>query len=484
MVWRFFRPSTSSDRWRSGRRPRQLSRRSPASHSSFYSSACASICSSTANSRARSPSSTHSATTAAAASEYCGSPFASYYRCPTRRSAGALSCTLATRRLTTKFARTLSAALASPCLRASNLRAADAAGNLSQSGIRWRRSSLQAAGSLLLAAEAVCRHPPHILVDTTGLHFCLPLLRLLGVPSLACYVHYPIISSDMVGAVATRKAAHNNRGLVANLAILSYLKLLYYHLLVLCYRFAGRTSDVTMANGTWTCNHLIALWKVQPSIVFLPCDTIQLQSLPIDPPPPSVEECGTVLQAASAALPPSSSSSAAAGGSSGPRGRLILSVAQFRPEKDQQLQLRAFASLLTKWRAIGSPSPQPILVMAGAVRHSDDQARLEELMVLSEELGLISSLATEVSDLLRDVVEVIFAPNLKYGELIELLGHSAVGLHTMWNEHFGIGVVEMLAAGVATIAHNSGGPALDIITYGQTGLLASSETSMRRVWPR
>ena len=239
----------------------------------------------------------------------------------------------------------------------------------------------QAAGSLLLAAEAVCRHPPHILVDTTGLHFCLPLLRLLGVPSLACYVHYPIISSDMVGAVATRKAAHNNRGLVANLAILSYLKLLYYHLLVLCYRFAGRTSDVTMANGTWTCNHLIALWKVQPSIVFPPCDTIQLQSLPIDPPPPSVEECGTVLQAASAALLPSSSS-AAAGGSSGPRGRLILSVAQFRPEKDQPLQLRAFASLLTKWRAIGSPSPQPILVMAGAVRHSDDQARLEELMVL------------------------------------------------------------------------------------------------------
>ena len=96
-------------------------------------------------------------------------------------------------------------------------------------------------------------------------------------------------------------------------------------------------------------------------------------------------------------------------------------------------------------------------------------------MVLSEELGLISSLATEVSDLLRDVVEVVFAPNLKYSELIELLGHSAVGLHTMWNEHFGIGVVEMLAAGVATIAHNSGGPALDIITYGQTGLLASSE---------
>jgi len=34
----------------------------------------------------------------------------------------------------------------------------------------------------------------------------------------------------------------------------------------------------------------------------------------------------------------------------------------------------------------------------------------------------------------------------------------------MWNEHFGIGVVEMMAAGLVTIAHDSGGPKSDIIT--------------------
>jgi len=33
----------------------------------------------------------------------------------------------------------------------------------------------------------------------------------------------------------------------------------------------------------------------------------------------------------------------------------------------------------------------------------------------------------------------------------------------MWNEHFGIGVVEMMAAGLLVIAHNSGGPKSDII---------------------
>lgn len=33
----------------------------------------------------------------------------------------------------------------------------------------------------------------------------------------------------------------------------------------------------------------------------------------------------------------------------------------------------------------------------------------------------------------------------------------------MWNEHFGIGVVEMLAAGLVTVAHDSAGPQMDIV---------------------
>jgi alpha-1,2-mannosyltransferase len=57
----------------------------------------------------------------------------------------------------------------------------------------------------------------------------------------------------------------------------------------------------------------------------------------------------------------------------------------------------------------------------------------------------------------------------------------------MWNEHFGIGIVEMMAAGLVVIAHNSGGPKSDIIVPIQnnnnnnkgnsiltTGFLASS----------
>ena len=40
----------------------------------------------------------------------------------------------------------------------------------------------------------------------------------------------------------------------------------------------------------------------------------------------------------------------------------------------------------------------------------------------------------------------------------------------MWNEHFGISVVEMQAAGLVVLAHNSGGPLSDIITPPPTSL--------------
>ena len=72
---------------------------------------------------------------------------------------------------------------------------------------------------------------------------------------------------------------------------------------------------------------------------------------------------------------------------------------------------------------------------------------------------------------------IIWHTNVPIAELREALGDATAGLHTMWNEHFGIGVVEMMAAGVITIAHNSGGPRSDIVVRNRgvpTGILATS----------
>lgn len=40
---------------------------------------------------------------------------------------------------------------------------------------------------------------------------------------------------------------------------------------------------------------------------------------------------------------------------------------------------------------------------------------------------------------------------------------AKVAIHTMEKEHFGISVVELMSAGIITIAHNSAGPKADII---------------------
>jgi len=59
---------------------------------------------------------------------------------------------------------------------------------------------------------------------------------------------------------------------------------------------------------------------------------------------------------------------------------------------------------------------------------------------------------------------VTFAVNFAFPELVKLFGSSSIGLHTMVDEHFGITVVELMAAGLVPVVHASAGPFLDIVT--------------------
>ena len=88
-------------------------------------------------------------------------------------------------------------------------------------------------------------------------------------------------------------------------------------------------------------------------------------------------------------------------------------------------------------------------MLLGSSRNSDDDK-------------LVSSLKTLVCDcgIERNVDFVVNAP---YSALQAHLSEAGIGLHTMWNEHFGISVVEMMAAGLVVIAHRSGGPLMDIV---------------------
>ena len=79
-----------------------------------------------------------------------------------------------------------------------------------------------------------------------------------------------------------------------------------------------------------------------------------------------------------------------------------------------------------------SPVLASTLKMIGSCRGPDDEARLAALQGYARELGLEGCVEWHV--------------NVPYGELKQLLGGAVGGLHTMLDEHFGISVVEYMAA--------------------------------------
>jgi len=169
-----------------------------------------------------------------------------------------------------------------------------------------------------------------------------------------------------------------------------------------------------MVNSTWTFDHIRSLWYIPENTIhklYPPCNTSNLQKLPLEP-----------------------------------RERIIVSIGQFRPEKGHRLQLESFHEFLkthTKWRG------KLKLVLIGSCRNSEDENRVSILKEHCKQLEISESVQFEI--------------NISYETLSSWLSRSMIGLHTMWNEHFGIGIVELMAAGVITIAHNSGGPKEDIV---------------------
>ncbi|GFR96963.1 GDP-Man:Man(3)GlcNAc(2)-PP-Dol alpha-1,2-mannosyltransferase [Elysia marginata] len=189
-----------------------------------------------------------------------------------------------------------------------------------------------------------------------------------------------------------------------------------------------------MVNSTWTYNHITCLWGAtdKTHIVYPPCDVTEFLTVPLSDDKTKPKQ--------------------------------ILSLGQFRPEKDHPLQLKAFCKFLST--VDSSKKSEFTLVLAGSCRHEEDQARVKGLQELAKELGIEES--------------VEFRLNIPFAELKQLLFDSMISLHTMWNEHFGICVVEGMAAGTVMLAHDSGGPKLDIVVqHGNkpTGFLASDEDS-------
>jgi alpha-1,2-mannosyltransferase len=58
---------------------------------------------------------------------------------------------------------------------------------------------------------------------------------------------------------------------------------------------------------------------------------------------------------------------------------------------------------------------------------------------------------------------VKFVLDAPWPEVQRILEQSLIGINAMWNEHFGMGIVEYMAAGLIPVVHNSAGPKLDVV---------------------
>ncbi|XP_031473711.1 GDP-Man:Man(3)GlcNAc(2)-PP-Dol alpha-1,2-mannosyltransferase isoform X1 [Nymphaea colorata] len=284
----------------------------------------------------------------------------------------------------------------------------------------------QSLGSVFLSWEALRKLTPKFYFDTSGYAFTYPLAWLFGCKVL-CYTHYPTISSDMVARVRQRNSMYNNNNLIAGSVWLSKGKIIYYMILSWMYGLAGSCAHVAMVNSSWTKAHIDKLWKIpeRTKRVYPPCNTSTLQALSLE----------------RSTKPPK-----------------FISVAQFRPEKAHALQIDAFALVIKKLQA---DAPRPKLQFVGSCRNSQDKKRLSQLKEKCAQLNI------------KEDVE--FYEDLKYRDLVLLLGGAVSGLHAMIDEHFGICVVEYMAAGAVPIAHDSAGPRMDIVVEEdgqQTGFLA------------
>ncbi|CED83419.1 Glycosyltransferase [Phaffia rhodozyma] len=285
----------------------------------------------------------------------------------------------------------------------------------------WPRLTLlgQAWGSIICAWESLAGDRGIV----PDIFIVVRLLSGSKIP-IGAYVHYPTISTDMLERVRTRQATHTNTH-VASSSIRSNLKLIYYRFFALLYTFAlglVGPQGVIWANSTWTKDHLVKLLGEgnDVKILYPPCETGALSALELDP------------------------------GGNGQRERVILSLAQFRPEKDHPMQLHALAELFARkpnWKEKGKD--QVKLVMVGSVRDEGDERRVQGLRELAQKLDL------------QDNLEIVV--NASYQDLLGWLGRSSVGIATMVDEHFGINVVEFMSAGLIPLSHASAGPLLDII---------------------
>ncbi|CAD8205553.1 unnamed protein product [Paramecium pentaurelia] len=272
----------------------------------------------------------------------------------------------------------------------------------------------QIIGQMIYALKCINSFQPDIFLDSTGLPFTFFIVKIL-LPNVRviAYVHYPFISTDMISQVEKKEARYNNDDEITKSERKTKFKLWYYKFLFFFYSLCGKMVEFAYVNSTWTYNHMKQTWKSTQLIkLFPPCQ---------------VDAFMKRKQFTNQFI--------------------IISFAQFRPEKQHLLQIEIVEALVDRLPSEISQSIK--LFMIGSCRNADDDLLFQTIQDTINRKNL------------QDYITM--HKNLPFQDIQKLLTSGMIGLHTMEYEHFGITLVEMLAAGLIVVAHNSAGPKLDIL---------------------
>jgi alpha-1,2-mannosyltransferase len=174
----------------------------------------------------------------------------------------------------------------------------------------------QNIGSIIVGFEALIRFIPDIYFDSMGYAFTYPCFYYLASIPIVSYIHYPTISGDIFEQVNERYTVYNNHQLMTNSSLISSkIKLIYYQIFTYVYGWCGRCSTIVYCNSLRTKKQIEFLWELNCiHLVYPPCDIKQFIEMPNDE---------QIM-------------------------KTIVSIGQFRLEKNHELQIRVFHQFLQK----------------------------------------------------------------------------------------------------------------------------------------
>jgi alpha-1,2-mannosyltransferase len=256
----------------------------------------------------------------------------------------------------------------------------------------------------------------------------LPVGKILTGANIGAYIHYPTMSNDMFAKIENRKPDYNNREIFTKNNFLFSLKIFYYKFFLFVYRVCGWFTDIAVANSNWTGSRIEAVWHRKPIDVLYP---------------PAAIGSGDQIKDITS-------------GEDKSRKKVLVSLAQFRPEKNHKLQILVFSKVLKR-------VPDAEFWVMGGARNDADIELLEGLKQYAKSLRIPDD-------------KISYIANAEWSQVSSKLRQGMCAIHTMVDEHFGISLLEFLEAKLPVVAHRSGGPENDILLPDEKyGFLASTE---------